>query len=123
MSSSANKLIIEEFCTQRQAEHEAEDHRCDEENRFFEKEVWQMVEEEELQKWKEEEEQKWKKEERKRRLEEAKKKYERQKELATVKLGKRKTTEFEDSGEETEREPEGSNKNKKVSYFFFLYGV
>jgi hypothetical protein len=34
-----------------------------------------------------------------------------------AKLGKRKAMEVEDSGEEMEREPEGSN-NKKVNYSF-----
>jgi hypothetical protein len=88
---------------------------------LFEEEVQQMVEEEELRKWKEEEEQRQKEEERKRRLEKVGKEYERQKELTKARLGKRKVMEPEDSGEEMEKELQGSN--KKVSCFPFLNSV
>jgi hypothetical protein len=70
-----------------------------------EEENWRQEEEAER-RWKEEEEQR-------RRLEEAEKEYARQKELEKVRLEKRKAVEIEESGEETERKPEGSN--KKVS--------
>jgi hypothetical protein len=42
----------------------------------------------------------------------------RQKELKKVRSEKRKVVEMEESGEETEKEPEGSD--KKVSKYFFL---
>jgi hypothetical protein len=77
-----------------------------------------MAEEEELREWKEEEEQKWKEEGRKQRLKEAEKEYNRQKELAKARQGKRKAMISEDSREETEKKLQGSN--KKVSYYFFL---
>jgi hypothetical protein len=49
-------------------------------------------------------------------LEGAEKEYARQKELEKAILGKRKAVEMEESGEEMEKEPEGSN--KKVSEIF-----
>jgi hypothetical protein len=53
--------------------------------------------------------------------EEAEKEYARQKELEQARREKRKAVELEESGEETEKEPEGSN--KKVSYFNLLNSV
>jgi hypothetical protein len=63
-------------------------------------------------------ERKWKEEEQQRkRLEEAEKEYVRQKEIEKARLGKWKVTEMKESREETEKEPEGSN--KKVSKTFY----
>jgi hypothetical protein len=70
-----------------------------------EEENWRREEEAE-QRWKEEEEQR-------RRLEEAEKEYMKQKEIEKARLEKRKAVEIDESGEETEKEPGGSN--KKVS--------
>jgi hypothetical protein len=55
-------------------------------------------------------------EELRRRLEEVEKEYARQKEIEKARSEKRKVVEMEESGEETEKEPEGSN--KKVSKTF-----
>jgi hypothetical protein len=68
-----------------------------------EEENWRREEEAE-QRWKEEEEQR-------RRLEKAEKEFVRQKELEKARLEKWKVVEMEESGEETKKEPEGSNRN------------
>jgi hypothetical protein len=118
MSTQPTKLSIKELRARWQAERKAEDCRREEEDRIFEEEVRRLAEEENW-KWEEEAEQRRKEEEEwKRRLEEAEKEYERQKEIEKARLGKRKVMEMEESREEMEKEPEGSN--KKVSKYFFL---
>jgi hypothetical protein len=114
MSTQPTKLTIKELRAQRQAEHEAEDCRWEEEDRLFEEEIRRLAEEEENRRQEEEAERRQKEEEeQRRRLEEAEKQYARQRELEKARLEKRKAAEVEESREETERELEGSN--KKVS--------
>jgi predicted DNA-binding protein (MmcQ/YjbR family) len=100
MSPASTKQTVEEL----RARHQAE------EDRLFEEEIWRLAEEEERWKQKEEDEWRWEEDERKRRLEVTEKEYARQKELEKVRWEKRKVVELEDSGEETEKELEGSNK-------------
>jgi hypothetical protein len=110
-------MNVPELQARHQAECEAEDCQREEEDRLFEEEVRRLAEEEENQRREEEVEQRWKEEEeQRRRLEEAEKEYARQKELEKVRSEKRKAVEMKESGEETEKEPEGSN--KKVSEIF-----
>jgi hypothetical protein len=81
---------------------------------YFEEEIRRLAEEEEMRRREEEAERRRKEEDEwKRKLEEAEKEYARQKEIERARLEKRKAVEIEESGEETEKEPEGSN--KKVS--------
>jgi hypothetical protein len=85
---------------------------------LFEKEVKRLAEKQENQRREEVVEWKWKEEEEQRkRFEEAEKEYARQKEIEKARLEKWKATEMEESGEETEKKPEGSN--KKVSEIFY----
>jgi hypothetical protein len=84
---------------------------------LFEEEVRRLAEEEENWRQEEEAERRQKEEEdQRKRLEEAEKEYARQKELEKARLVKRKVVEMEESREETEKKPEGSN--KKVSGIF-----
>jgi hypothetical protein len=55
------------------------------------------------------------------KLEEAEKEYMRQKELEKARLEKWKAVEMGESGEEMEKELEGSN--KKVGYYYLIYSV
>jgi hypothetical protein len=109
MSPASTKQTVEEL----RARHQAEDRRRAEEDCLFEEEIWKLAEEEERWKQKEEDKQRREEDERKKRLNVAEKEYARQKELEKARREKRKVVELEDSGEETEKEPEGSN--KKVS--------
>jgi hypothetical protein len=119
MSTQPTEISIKELRACWQAEREAKDHRWEEEDRLFEEEVRQLAEEEEIWRWEEEVEQKWKEEEEwRKRLEEAEKEYARQKEIEKVRLEKWTAAEIEESREETENEPEGSN--KKVSKMLLL---
>jgi hypothetical protein len=114
MSSVNSKQTVEELHARHQAECEAEDRQRAEEDCLFEEEIQRLAEEEEVWRQEEEVEQKWKEEEEQRkRLEEAEKGYARQKEIEKARSEKRKAAEMEESREETEKEPEGSN--KKVS--------
>jgi hypothetical protein len=121
MSPASTKQTVEELRARRQAEHEAEDRRRAEEDRLFEEEIWKLAEEEERQKQKEEDKRRREEDERKKRLEVAEKEYARQKKLEKARWEKRKAVELEDSGEETEKEPEGSN--KKVSPDTYMNSV
>jgi hypothetical protein len=117
MSTQLTKLSIEELQARRQVEREAEDRRREEEDRLFEEEDMRLAEEEENRRREEEAEQRRKEEEeQRRRLEEAEKEYARQKEIEKARSEKWKAVEIEGSGEEMEKEPEGSN--KKVSKTF-----
>jgi hypothetical protein len=113
MSSANNKTTVEELRARRQVEQEAEDCHQAEEDQLFEEEIRRLVEEEERQRQKEEEDRRWEEDKKKRRLEVVEKEYARQKELEKARQEKRKAMGSEHSGEETEKEPQGSN--KKVS--------
>jgi hypothetical protein len=114
MSPATTTQTVKELRAWHQAEREAEDRRRAEEDCLFEEEIRKLAEEEENRRREEEVERRRKEEEeRKRKLEEAEKEYARQKEIEKARLEKRKAVEIEESGEETEKEPEGSN--KKVS--------
>jgi TolA-binding protein len=118
MSAQPTKFTIKELQARRQVEHEAEDRWREEEDRIFEEEVKRLAEEEEIWRRQEEAERKWKEEEeQRRRLEEAEKEYTRQKVIERARLGKQRAIELEESGEETEKEPEGSNKKVLIKVF------
>jgi hypothetical protein len=121
MSPASTKQTVEELCAWCQAEREAEDSRQAEEDCLFEEEMWRLAEEEERWKQKEEDERRREEDERKKRLEVAEKEYARQKELEKARREKRKVVKLEDSGEETKKEPEGSN--KKVSPNTYMNSV
>jgi MAP7 domain-containing protein 2 len=119
MSTQPTKISIEELRAHQQAEHEVENRRQEEEDRLFKEKVRRLAEEEEIWKREEEAEQKWKEEEEwRKRLEEAEKEYARQKKIEKARLEKQKVVEMEESREEMEKEPEGSN--KKVSKMLLL---
>ena len=114
MSATPNfASTIEELHAHRQSEQEAEDQCCAEGDQLFKEELKWLVEEQVEAEWKRVEKWKQEEEEQKKKLEEVERQFEVElwkKELKEARRGKKRVMDMEESGEEMEKELEGSNK-------------